>query len=450
MVNKFAQDVHRSSSVEYLPATKMEWRSAKVKQVYDIQLGKMLQPAQQAANDTKVPYLKALHVQWGTVNVDELPEMWVSENEISKYEVINGDLLVCEGGEVGRSALLTDLQHRAIMQNSLHRIRSGKQANNRYLLYFMQQINQSGWFDVLCNKATIAHLTSEKLGDLRIYLPSAVEQVEIASFLDREIAKLDQLVDKKQRLIKLLQEKRQALITQAVTKGLDPNVPMKDSGIPWLGEVPEHWDINRMTRVAKMDSGHTPNKQEASYWDGDIPWVSLNDTQRLRQQDVITETAFYTTELGLQNSSAHLLPKNTVVFSRDATIGLCAILGRPMAVSQHFIGWTCGHSILPEYLLMVFKCMDDELQRLSWGSTVKTIGMPDVKRLVTPVPPRDEQVRIVQELDNRLIQMDVLIEKVKVQISAIIEYRSALISAAVTGQIDVQQDGIATEEAVTS
>lgn len=264
------------------------------------------------------------------------------------------------------------------------------------------------------------------------------EQISIASFLDRETAKLDALVEKKQRLVELLQEKRQALITQAVTKGLDPNVPMKDSGIPWLGEVPAHWAVRRISRVAKMESGHTPNKQEPSYWDGDVPWVSLNDSKRLRKDDVITETEFYTTELGIQNSSAHLLPKDTVVFSRDATIGLCAILGRPMAVSQHFIGWVCGNDILPKYLLMVFKCMDDELQRLSWGSTVKTIGMPDVKRLVTPVPPKSEQVQIVQKLDEQLAKMDLLIKKIETQVAAIVEYRQALISAAVTGEIDVR------------
>lgn len=185
--------------------------------------------------------------------------------------------------------------------------------------------------------------------------------------------------------MELLQEKRQAvLISQAVTKGLNPDAPMKPSGVEWLGDVPAHWEVTKMKWVAEMQSGHTPDKKVSAYWEnGDIPWVSLNDTGSLKDHDYISDMANYITQLGIDNSSARLLPARAVVFSRDATIGRCAITARPMAVSQHFIAWICGGRILPEYLLLRLRSMTQELDRLTTGATLKTIGMPDVRTLVT-------------------------------------------------------------------
>jgi type I restriction enzyme S subunit len=224
--------------------------------------------------------------------------------------------------------------------------------------------------------------------DFTSALPSIEEQRQVTTFLDHQTAKIDALIAEQQRLIELLQEKRQAVISHAVTKGLNPTAPMKDSGVEWLGEVPEHWALKKIKHTARMESGHTPDRKVEAYWvNCDIPWVSLNDTSFLKDNDYISETTHSINELGIQNSSARLLPERVVVFSRDATIGRCAITTRPMAVSQHFIAWVCGEEILPEYLLLRLKSMTQELERLTFGATLKTIGMPDVKTLVTPVPP---------------------------------------------------------------
>lgn len=262
--------------------------------------------------------------------------------------------------------------------------------------------------------------------------------VILAAFLDRETAKIDELVERKERLIELLLEKRSALITRAVTRGLDLDVSMEDSGVEWLGDVPAHWDVKRVKWVARMESGHTPDKKVEDYWDGDVPWVSLNDTHHLRDHDFIADTAYYTNERGLENSSARLLPPRSVIFSRDATIGLCAITERAMAVSQHFIAWLCGNDISPEYLVRVFDAMQDELQRLTAGATLRTIGMSDVRTLSTPVPPVDEQRTIVQHIQQECLEVDQATAKIRHAIALLNESRTALISAAVTGKIDVR------------
>ena len=172
----------------------------------------------------------------------------------------------------------------------------------------------------LTYSTTVKHLSSYDVKRIRLPYPPVAEQRAIASFLDRETAKIDALVAKKERLIELLQEKRTALIARAVTKGLYLNVPTKDSGVEWLGEIPANWDVEPIRWAAQMESGHTPDKKIREYWEGGgVPWVSLADTAQLRVVDCIAETAVETTVEGIRNSSARILPKGAVVFSRDAS-----------------------------------------------------------------------------------------------------------------------------------
>ena len=282
-------------------------------------------------------------------------------------------------------------------------------------------------------------LSVEVLSSLSTILPPLIEQCAIGVFLREQLGRVDRLVEEQQRLIELLKEKRHAVVSHAVTKGLNPDAPMKPSGIEWLGDVPAHWTISKMKWVAKLESGHTPDRKRPEYWDGDIPWISLNDTAYLRDHDLISDTAFSITALGIENSSAHLLPAGTVVFSRDATIGRCAITTRPMAVSQHFIGWVCGEAIRPAFLLMRLRSMVQELERLSTGATIRTIGMPEVRTLITPVPPVHEQDVVVAAVHRELESLDALASDAHAAVNLLDERRMALISAAVTGQIDVRE-----------
>jgi type I restriction enzyme S subunit len=283
--------------------------------------------------------------------------------------------------------------------------------------------------------------------DFRLAFPPLREQCAISAFLDRETAKIDALVAEQQNLIALLKEKRQALISHAVTKGLDPDVPMKDSGVSWIGLVPIHWGVVRVKDLAHLESGHTPSKQVPEYWENcNIPWVSLNDSKQLADTDYISATAVQISELGLANSSARLLPPGTVVFTRDATIGLAAITGRPMAVSQHLIGWCPIGRVIPIFLLRVFNAMREHLDTLTFGATLKTIGMADVKQLVMPSPPLYEQEKIAAFLDAEIMKLDNLLSEASVAVDLLQERRTALISAAVTGKIDVRHLAVASAD----
>ncbi len=212
---------YKPSGIEWLREIPEHWETRPVKRRFDIQLGKMLQNNHGSDADLSVPYIKALHVLWGKVDTSDLPEMWASPEDINQFGVRKGDLLVCEGGEAGRACVVDSLPDPCIIQNALHRVR-GKGADVRYLQYVLNAVGSGGWFDVLCNKATIAHFTREKLAELRIPLPPSLdEQRSIAAFLDRKIARIDALIKKIEESIDKLREYRTALISAAVTGKID-------------------------------------------------------------------------------------------------------------------------------------------------------------------------------------------------------------------------------------
>lgn len=282
-------------------------------------------------------------------------------------------------------------------------------------------------------------LSVDIVSRLKVGVPPLEEQHAIGLFIDRETAKIDALIAEQERLVALLAEKRQAVITQAVTKGLDPSVPMKDSGLEWLGEIPSHWEVARLRDLASMSSGHTPDKKVPEYWvNATTPWLSLKDTAEMRSAGHIRSTHTYVTEAGIANSSARIIAAGAVALCRDASVGDCAILDVPMAVSQHFISWECSRELLPHYLLAVFRCMRGEFERLSTGATIKTIGMPEIRALKVPAPPIDEQEAIVTYLAESAMTHSAMTTVALREIELLRERRAALISAAVTGQIDVR------------
>ncbi len=349
----------------------------------------------------------------------------------------HGDVIVGMDGDFNVSRWRGQ---RALLNQRMCCVRPRQGVDQRLLAYVLpfplKTIN-----DVI-HSTTVKHLSSVDVRKILLPAPPEEEQRAIAAFLDRETTRIDALVAKKERLIELLQEQRAALITHAVTKGLDPNVRMKDSGVEWLGKVPAHWDVKRTKVVARLRSGHTPSRQHPEYWQScTIPWFGLTDVWQIRdgQTEYVSETAEKISEAGLANSAARLLPKGTVMLSRTASVGFSAIMGTDMATTQDFVNWVCGPRIRPEYLLYVLRSMKPEFKRLTMGSTHQTIYMPDVGQFSTSVPPRSEQDRIVDFIRTNAGEIDRLLAKVREAIDGLLEFRTALISAAVTGKIDVRQ-----------
>jgi type I restriction enzyme S subunit len=252
--------------------------------------------------------------------------------------------------------------------------------------------------------------------NLELIVPTLKEQHSITTFLDRETSRIDALVEKKQQFIELLEERRSALISHAVTKGLDPDVPMKDSGIEWIGQIPEHWDFKKLSYMASLKSGENITSTEFEKY-GEYPVFGGN---------------------GLRG-----------YFSKYTHEGEYVIIGRQGALCGN-INYTKGKCWVSEHAIVVnpttkfvtfwmgelLKAMN--LNRYSISAAQPGISVENIKKLKIPVPPLQEQQTIANYLDSETSRIDTLIEKTKQSIEYLKEYRTALISSAVTGKIDVR------------
>lgn len=317
-------------------------------------------------------------------------------------------------------------------------LRPSGSVDARYLFYVL---TSSGFIDSIDSHtfgSKMPRADWETVGHQPLPLPRLEIQQRIARFLDEKTARIDALIEKKQVLLERLAEKRQALITRAVTKGLNPNVRMKPSGVDWVNQIPVHWNSGNIRRFARMKTGHTPSRSMPEYWeDCTIPWFTLADVWQIRDGTRwhLGETAEKISELGLENSAAELLPAGTVILSRTASIGFSGIMPVPMATSQDFWNWVCGPELLPEYLLLLFRAMGDEFELSTNGSTHKTIYQGIAAGLRICVPEVGEQRRIVTFVLERIGELDAVRTKVSASIVSLREYRSSVITAAVTGQL---------------
>lgn len=405
-----------SYGMKWMGTVPDNWSIFPTKRHFDIQLGKMLQNAPEADDDCAVPYLKAVNVLWGRVNTEDAPEMWASPDEIMSYEVRDGDLLVCEGGEVGRAGIVRNPPDRCIIQNALHRVRARNSSSVSFLMYVLHSVDSSGWFDVLCNKATIAHFTGEKFAELRIPLPSPKTQKAVATFLDCETSRIEELIAKKQCQIELLQEKRSALISHVVTKGLDPDVKMKDSGVEWLGEIPEHWDIARFKYALWLQRGH--DLPAAEFCEGEYPVCGSNGC------------------IGYHSLFTTRGPGVTV--GRSGSVGEVNYIDTDYWAHNTALYVKEFRQVIPRYSYYLLKTLD--VKYLSEGTAVGTLNRNYIHELRIPVPTIAQQQSIAAFLDQETSRIDELIAKVSKSIDLLREYRTALISAAVTGKIDVREE----------
>jgi type I restriction enzyme S subunit len=272
-------------------------------------------------------------------------------------------------------------------------------------------------------------------------VPPIDEQMAIAAFLDRETLKVDGLVAEQRRLMELLKEKRQAVISHAVTKGLNPHAPMKPSGIEWLGDVPAVWEVLPVKFLARIGNGSTPNRDTAGYWEeGDYPWLNSS----VVNQEQITEAEEFVTSLALKQCH---LPKITPpavligITGQGRTRGMASILMFEATINQHMAFlMPYANQAKASFLRRMFDNAYLFLRSDSdgGGSTKGAITCAQIANLKIPLPPLSEQIAIVAFIETELAKFNTLTAEAQRAIDLLQERRTALISAAVTGQIDVR------------
>jgi type I restriction enzyme S subunit len=362
------------------------------------------------------------------LRVDEarLPVRSITSADWKARRLRPGDIVVEKsgGGEqqpVGR-AVLFDFDRAAVPTNFAARLRPEGGHDSRFLTYLLSSCYATGTTRSAIKQTTgIQNLDLDAFLSERVLVPDEYTQRALADFLDDATARIDALIEEKRRMIDVLEERRVAMTAAAV--------------------MDRSWPRVKLTLLARLGSGHTPSRDRPDWWaSATIPWITTRDVAQLRGDRIefIENTKLSISELGLANSAAELHPTETVVLSRTASVGFSAIMARPMATSQDFATWTCGPRLRSRFLLLCLRAMRSELLgRLAMGSTHKTIYMPDIEGIRVPLPPVEEQDRIVNDIWARLRPIDAAVAAIERQISLLREHRQALVTAAVTGELDV-------------
>ena len=314
-----------------------------------------------------------------------------------------------------------------------------REINRKYFHYLLRSTSYIQIYGSLSYGIRIAQweLRFHDFKTIRSVYPPVSEQIQISEYLDKETSQIDSLIEKIERKIKLLKEQRTALISQCVTKGLNPNAEMKISGVEWIGEIPSHWEIKKLKRVSEIETGTTPPTINENYYNnGTTPWVK---PENLNGMTSITFTTRKLTELGVEKS--RLLRANSVLVCGIGTIGKFGFATEPVCTNQQINGITFFEELVcSRFGLYLISSIVDEFKRISEKVVVSILTKTRQQNCSIAFPSLNEQFSICQYLDKKTSQINSLSEKLQRKIELLKEYRQSLISNVVTGKVKVTKD----------
>lgn len=303
----------------------------------------------------------------------------------------------------------------------------------RWLFWTLQTLG----LDTTSDDAAVPGLNRENAYSQPVALPPLETQRAIADFLDAETSRIDALIAAKANLLAILAEKRRALVTQSVTSGLDPSVPMRDSGIPWLGETPAHWEVTRVRRVATVGQGDAFAHAIQGQTSGDFPWFKVQDMNRPGNEiEMVTADNYIATDVA-RDARANVFPPGATVFPRVGAALLTnkrRLLVRPSIVDDNTYAVVPNESIRSRFLYRYFELVD--MARICSTGLVPTVTFSAIKSLPILLPPLDEQDQIVDYIAHEHAAADALSARTADTIKLLRERREAVIAAAVTGQLE--------------
>ena len=432
---------YKDSGVEWLGEVPLHWEVIRLKNVLQRRITDGPHTTPEFIDDG-VPFLSVDGIQEGELIFDGCRYISVTDHEEYRRKALpqRDDLLMGKAASTGKIARVkVDFEFSIWSPLALIRL-DPKASNSAFYEQSLKSPIVQAQIDNLCTANTQKNISMDDIPKLILTRPPLHEQTQIAAFLDRETAKIDALVAEQRLLMVLLKEKRQAVISHAVTRGLNPDAPLKPSGIEWLGDVPEYWEVGPLKRFWSVtDCKHVT----AEFVDDGIPLASIREVQ---SRWVALEGAKCTTEhyyeLLIEGGRQPL--SGDLIFSRNATVGEVAqvhadhprfAMGQDVVLLRKLFK---GDS--SDYLQHVIRSpiIILQLANMMIGSTFKRINVEEIRSFLMPSPPPSEQAEIATFLEAEVAKFDTLTTEAQRAIDLLEERRTALISAAVTGQIDVR------------
>ncbi|MEJ3674078.1 restriction endonuclease subunit S [Vibrio vulnificus] len=443
---------YKESDVEWLDDIPKDWCTRRLKHMLESPMSYGANEAAERAVSTEPRYIRITDMNSdGTLKEDTFRSL--PRDIASDYLLKDRDILLARSGAtVGKSFIYRKEFGDCCFAGYLIKVSCDcARLNSDYAFWFFQSSSYWQYISGSQIQATIQNVSAEKYGEMYISLPEHVEeQTQIANFLDHEIAKIDTLIEKQQLLIKLLKEKRQAVISHAVTKGLNPQAPMKDSGVEWLGEVPEHWGVSRVGWLCDYLSYGFTNPMPATdcgpymLTAADIEYGQINLSNARK-----TSVDAYKKLLSAKSKPE----KGDVLITKDGTLGRVALFDSDevICISQSIALLRVNkNQVLPEFFSLALLGSDYQSKMIfdAGGTTIKHIYISILAKMNFLLPNLEEQREIVRVTNDKLKKTDLLIQQANQASALLQERRTALISAAVTGKIDVRNWQAPTEKAL--
>jgi len=381
-----------------------------------------------AASDVgEVKLLRTTDLTHGPITWETVPFCKEIPKAVAEYEVHPNDIFISRAGSVGVSVLVKDAPYKSVFASYLIRIRPTKSVNAKYLSLFLQSPHYWSQVSELSSGIALANINATKIQSMTLPLPPIEEQQQIVELLEDYLSRLDTaLADVKQAKVKAAQFRRSLL--QAGLNGFFSNGPKNE-----VSGLPKTWRIKTLADVAHWTSGGTPSSKDSALYGGDIPWIVIGDLT----EGVVLETEKKITQKGLDSSSAKKLPAGTVMVAMyGASIGRTGVMGKEMTTNQAIAcGTPKSQEIMGKYLLYFLQSQKNEFIAAGKGGAQPNISQGVVKSWQIALPPLEEQLKIIDEIDNqleRLAQANRATDALMKESSGL---RSSLLQAAFTGQL---------------
>lgn len=425
---------YKDSGIPWLGEVPEHWDVKRLKFLGDIILGLTYSPEDITNEDNGTLVLRSSNIQNGKLVFED--NVFVNSDIPQKMITTEQDILICSRNGsrslIGKCALIEKYGLNQTFGAFMTVYRTPYRKFVYYALNSEIFKSQLGLFLT----STINQLTTQVLGNFNIAFPPRDEQTAIAHYLDTKLGEIDALIDKQQTLLEKLAEQRTAVITHAVTKGLNSAAPMKNSGVEWLGDVPAHWNVKKFKHLCKIITGYTPSKNnDENYDENGFLWVKPDNLNDFKE---ISDTKEKISVVGLKSN--YLIPKDSILVCSIGTIGKMGVAMQDVVTNQQINSFIFNELVNKSFSKYLIYSAKGIFEHMANDNVVRILNSNTQKNIFSPLPPLIEQAEIADYLDQETAKIDRLCDTVNQTIGRLKEYRTALITQAVTGKIKVTDE----------
>lgn len=424
-------DSYKPSGIDWIGDIPSHWNIAPLKRNLRMPLKYGANEPAESENKNYPRYIRITDID-NNGNLKDETFKSLEPAKATEYLLEKGDVLFARSGATVGKTYIFNEPYEACFAGYLIKASCSSGLTPQFLFYYTNSGMYNNWKNSIFIQSTIQNIGADKYSLLPMPLPPLAEQEAIAAWLDEKCEEIDAAIAKVDREIELIDELKQSEISRVVTRGLNPDAPMRPSGIDWIGDIPAHWKVAPIKNSFILYAGATPKTERAEFWDGDIVWITPADYKT--DDHFVKEGRKNITLEGLASCATEIVPIDSLIFSKRAPIGTVAIASIPLCTNQGCISCVPKSISHSNYFYYLCRIATSEFEILGSGATFLEISSSNFANFKMPLPPLSEQVAIADYLDAKCAEIDGLKAKLTKKRETLTELRQSIISEVVTGK----------------